>query len=218
MRLIDRVYALLFVSDSPATVDELSAALNVPIYEVEEALEKLGGKLTHDGPLQLVRIAGGYQVCTKADYAEMVTRYLNPQKQRLTRSLMEVLAIVAYKQPITSAEIDAVRGVQSEYGLRQLIEKRLVAEVGRKQAVGRPVLWGTTQQFLHLFNLEKIEDLPELELSIDAIGTDVPPDQPALIAESAEEGEEGATPEEPIESPADEPTEEAPETEASGTP
>lgn len=181
MRLIDKIQALLFVADSPATAEEVALALDAPLFEVEETIEKLGGKLTHDGPLQIVRIAGGYQLCTKPDYAEPVARFLKPQAQKLTRSVMEVLAIVAYRQPITLPEIDAVRGVQSDYGLTQLIEKRLVAEVGRKNSPGRPVLYGTTQQFLHLFNLDKIDDLPDLKLEVDAIGTDSPPEQPALI-------------------------------------
>lgn len=181
MRLIDKVYSVLFVADSPATLDEISAAVDVPMAEVEEALEKLGGKLNHEGPLQIVKIAGGYQICTKPEYASTIAKFLKPQAQKLTRSVMEVLAVVAYKQPITGPEIDAVRGVMSDYGLNQLIEKRLVAEVGRKQAPGRPILYGTTQQFLHLFNLDKIEDLPNLEFDLSAIGKGVPPEQPALI-------------------------------------
>lgn len=181
VRLIDKVQALLFVADSPASVEELSQALEVPEHEVEEALEKLGGKLSNEGPLQVVRIAGGYQICTKPECAEPVARFLKPQAHKLTRSVMEVLAIVAYKQPVTGPEIDAIRGVQSDYGLGQLIEKRLVAELGRKNAPGRPVLYGTTQQFLHLFNLDKIDDLPDLKIELDKIGADVPPEQPALI-------------------------------------
>jgi segregation and condensation protein B len=181
VRLIDKVQALLFVADSPATVEEVAQALDTPVFEIEETLEKLGGKLSNEGPLQLVRIAGGYQLCTKPDYAEAVARFLKPQAHKLTRSVMEVLAIVAYKQPVTMPEIDAVRGVQSDYGLGQLIEKRLVAEVGRKNSPGRPVLYGTTQQFLHLFNLDKLEDLPDLKIELDAVGAGVPPEQPALI-------------------------------------
>ncbi|MCH7903778.1 MAG: SMC-Scp complex subunit ScpB [Armatimonadetes bacterium] len=186
MRLIEKVQALLFVADSPATPEELADALEMPIYEIEEALEKLGAKLTHEGALQIVRIAGGYQICTKPEAAEYVARFLKPQKQKLSRSMMEVLAIIAYKQPTTIAEIDEVRGMQSDYGLRSLIDRRLIAEVGRKSTPGRPVLYGTTQQFLHLFNLEKIEDLPTVELNVNAVGADVVPEQPALI-DSAEE-------------------------------
>jgi segregation and condensation protein B len=180
VRLTDQIHALLFVADSPATPEEIAQALETPQHEVEQAIEQLGGRLTTDGPVQLVRIAGGYQLCTKPDYAEPVARFLKPQAHKLTRSVMEVLAIVAYKQPITLPEIDAVRGVQSDYGLGQLIEKRLVAEVGRKNSPGRPVLYGTTQQFLHLFNLDKLDDLPDLKLEADAIGSD-PPGQQALI-------------------------------------
>ncbi len=168
MNLIDNVFALLFVADSPASPEELSQALGVPLFEVEEALEKLGSRLSFDGPMQVVRIAGGYQLSTKPECSEIVAKFLRPQQHKLSRSVMEVLAIVAYRQPVTSPEIDAIRGVQSDYGLHQLIDRRLVAELGRKKAVGRPVLYGTTQQFLHLFNLDKLEDLPNLELPSDA--------------------------------------------------
>ena len=181
MRLIDKVQALLFVADSPATPEEIAQALETPVFEIEETLEALGGKLTQEGPLQLVRIAGGYQLCTKPDLAEAVARFLKPQAHKLTRSVIEVLAIVAYKQPVTGPEIDGVRGVQSDYGLGQLIEKRLVAEVGRKNAPGRPILYGTTQQFLHLFNLDKIEDLPDLKIEVELGTAKEPSEQPALI-------------------------------------
>lgn len=97
---------------------------------------------------------------------------------------MEVLAIVAYKQPITSAEIEQIRGVNSDYGIRQLSEKRLITDIGRKSTPGRPLLYGTTQQFLHTFNLDSLSDLPDLEIHDPelrkAIGLDRPADQPAL--------------------------------------
>ncbi len=179
--------ALLFVAESPVTAEELASVIGVPVFEVEDSLEKFGGRLTHNSSLQLVKIAGGYQMCTKPEYADVVTKFLQPQKHKLSRSLMEVLAIVAYRQPVTAAEIDAVRGVQSDYGLRQLVDKRLLCEHGRKAAPGRPVLYGTTQQFLHVFNLESLADLPDLGFGhavLDAVGTHLPPDQPALpIAE-----------------------------------
>lgn len=89
---------------------------------------------------------------------------------------MEVLAIVAYRQPITIAEIDGIRGVQSDYSLRALLERRLVREVGRKHTPGRPVIYGTTQQFLHLFGLNDLSELPELTVEPPTLG-----DQPALM-------------------------------------
>ena len=91
-----------------------------------------------------------------------------PQRGRLSRSLLEVLAIVAYRQPITASEIEAVRGVQSDYGIRALLERRFIRDVGRKKAPGRPTLYGTTQQFLHQFNLRNLEELPKLDPSLPA--------------------------------------------------
>ena len=172
------------MADSPATPDELAQAAGVPVYEVEDALEKLGGKFHHTSSLQLVKIAGGFQLCTKPEFAEAVAKFLRPQQHKLSRSLMEVLAIVAYRQPVTQAELAEIRGVESDYGLRQLVDRRLVCEVGRRSAPGRPVLYGTTQQFLHTFNLASLEDLPRLDTSdpelARAIGLNVPPDQPSL--------------------------------------
>jgi segregation and condensation protein B len=119
--------------------------------------------MTEAGPLQLVRIAGGYQVCTKPECADAITRFLKPQRQRLTRSALEVLAIVAYRQPITTAEIEKIRGVQSDYALRSLVEKDLIYEVDRMATPGRPILYGTTDQFLHIFSLNDLDELPPIQ-------------------------------------------------------
>lgn len=187
---------MLFVADTPSTPEVLAQAIGIPVFEVEEALEKLGSRFHHNSSLQLIRIAGGYQLCTKPEYAEIVARFMQPQKQRLSRSLMEVLAVVAYRQPLTSAEIEAIRGVDSSYGLRQLVDRRLVCEVGRKHTPGRPVLYGTTHQFLHTFNLQSIDELPRLEISDEVlrqvIGTHLPPDQPALPTMEPEKKEQGS--------------------------
>lgn len=197
MRIVHGLEALLFVADSPATPEELARALGVPIYEVEEGLEKLGGRLHHTSALQLVKIAGGYQLCTKAEFAEAIARFTSPQNNnKLSRSLMEVLAVVAYKQPITQAELDDVRGVDSSYGLRQLVERRLVCEIGRRATPGRPILFGTTQQFLHAFNLESLEALPVVGFQADGlpapVGADQNPDQPSLLASDADEAATGS--------------------------
>lgn len=183
MRLIDSVHALLFAADSPVSPEAMAEAVRAPIFEIEDALESLGRRLAQQGPLMLARIAGGYQICTKPEFAEIVARMQEPQPAKLSRSLMEVLAIVAYQQPVTMAEVDAVRGVQSDYSIRQLLEKRLISEVGRKHAPGRPVLYGTTQQFLHLFNLDSLSSLPDLSAirgEILAIGPRTDPSQPEL--------------------------------------
>ncbi len=163
---MEKVEAILFVSDKPASLSALCEAIGAAEPQVREAVDQLSARLRSSGSLQVVQIAGGFQLCTKPEFAELVATYLKPQKQRLSRSIMEVLAIVAYQQPITLAEIEAVRGLHSDYGLRQLLERRLVREVGRRQSPGRPVLYGTTQQFLHQFNMQALDDLPILQLSV----------------------------------------------------
>lgn len=162
MNFIDKVHALLFVADTPARLDALAAALGVTEGQVEGALEILGERLSKEGPVHLVQIAGGWQLATKPEYATTVGAFLKPQGGRLGKGMLEVLAIVAYKQPVTLAEIETIRGVGSDYGLRGLLERRLIVEVGRKKAPGRPMLYGTSSQFLHLFNLAALEELPPI--------------------------------------------------------
>ncbi|MEQ1823908.1 MAG: SMC-Scp complex subunit ScpB [Fimbriimonadaceae bacterium] len=167
MQIVEAVEAILFAADTPASLQALSHAVGGTEGQVAQALEVLQKRLDSSGALQVVMIAGGYQLCTKPEHAEMVANFLKPQRQRLSRSLMEVLAVVAYKQPITIAEIDDIRGVGSDYGVRSLLERRLITEVGRKRAPGRPTLFGTTQQFLHQFKLRELADLPELGIGVD---------------------------------------------------
>ena len=167
MNLTDQLEALLFVSEAPAKLNDLARTLDVTEGQVEQGLEVLTERLDASGALKLVKIAGGYQLATKAEFADLVGVYMKPQKQRLSRSIMEVLAIVAYKQPITTAEIEVIRGVQSDYGIRVLQERNLICEVGRKATPGRPMLFCTTQQFLHQFNLDGLTQLPQLE--VDAL-------------------------------------------------
>ncbi len=160
--LVSAVEALLFVSDDPVVPADLAEALAVSVGEVEQALRELGGRLEREGGVQLVRLAGGYQLCTKKEYGEVVARFLKRPQRRLSRAALEVLAIVAYKQPITAQEIQQIRGVDSDHSLRVLVERGLVEPVARKQVPGRPILYGTTKEFLHLFHLNDLSDLPPL--------------------------------------------------------
>src|SRR5579859_5463211 len=160
--VLDAIHAVLFVADSPVTVGRLASTLGLSEGQVEQALEILAQRLADSGPVQLVQLAGGYQLATKREYMGAINEFLKPQRQKMTRSLLEVLAIVAYRQPVTLAEVDAVRGVQSDHAIRSLVERRLIQDVGRKHAPGRPVLYGTTQQFLHAFNLNDLNQLPNL--------------------------------------------------------
>lgn len=165
MNLVDQLEALIFVTEAPVRVADLVRVLGVPEGTLEQGLELLAKKHEEQGALKLVQLAGGYQFATKPQYAEIVASYLQPQRSKMSRSVMEVLAIVAYRQPVTVADIEAVRGVQSDYGVRILAERNLICEVGRLDKPGRPVLWGTTAQFLHQFNLPDKESLPKLELT-----------------------------------------------------
>ncbi len=169
--IVDSVEAILFVADAPVPLTTLARTLEVTEGQASQALELLAERLHANGAIQIVELAGGFQLSTKSEYAELIGSFLKPQRQKLSRSLMEVLAIVAYKQPVTMGDVEQVRGVQSDYSIRALLERRLIREVGRKVAPGRPVLYGTSQQFLHQFNLKDIKELPPL----DTVGEDQGP-------------------------------------------
>ncbi len=162
-KIIDQIEALLFVADQPATTAALAQALQVTEGQIEQAIEVLEARLEERGSLRVVKLAGGYQLCTKPDHAAVIATFLKPQRQRLSKSLLEVLAIIAYRQPITMAEIEQVRGVQSDYSVRALMERRLIQDVGRKKVPGRPVLYGTSQEFLHQFKLNDLKELPQID-------------------------------------------------------
>lgn len=160
--LSQAIESLLFVATEPVPMKTLMEVLREEEERLRSALQLLEERLSDSG-LQLVEVAGGYQLCTRPEFAEVVARYLQPQPSKLSRAALETLAIIAYRQPITLPEIEAIRGVQSDGVLRTLLQKGLIREVGRKQAAGRPVLYGTTPQFLHYFGLNSLDELPELE-------------------------------------------------------
>ncbi len=153
---------VLFVATEPVPMKTLVEVFRVEEQQLQQAMEALEDRLQASG-LQLVQVAGGYQLCTRPEYAEVVARYLQPQPSKLSRAALETVAIIAYRQPITLPEIEAIRGVQSEGVIRTLLQRGLIQEVGRKPTAGRPVLYGTTPQFLHYFGLNSLEELPELE-------------------------------------------------------
>jgi segregation and condensation protein B len=179
------IECLLFVAGEPLPLSELARALACEENDAEEALNELRLSLgeTRRG-LQVVSIAGGYQLATRPDYAEPVGRLLARGSSKLSRAALETVAIIAYRQPITIPEIEAVRGVACGGVLKTLVERRLVMEAGRKQAVGRPVLYKTTPEFLHYFALRDLEELPPLEdpsqmaplLPAASPGTALPPE------------------------------------------
>lgn len=162
VQLSRAIECILFVATEPVPLKTLLEVLQSTEEQVRSALNVLEERLRTSG-LQMIQVAGGYQLCTRPEFAEVVGRYLQPQPSKLSRAALETVAIIAYRQPITLPEIEAIRGVQSEGVVRTLLQRGLIQEVGRKQAAGRPVLYGTTPQFLHYFGLNSLDELPELE-------------------------------------------------------
>lgn len=163
--LVAVLEALLFVSGEPLPLARLTTVIGaVSKAEVEQALNLLSQQLAQDGRgIQLVKLAGGYRLVTKPDYAPWLKR-LDKAKaaQKLSRSALESLAIIAYKQPLVRAEIEEIRGVETSGVLRTLLERKLVRIVGRKEVPGRPIMYGTTKFFLEHFGLQDLTQLPPL--------------------------------------------------------
>jgi segregation and condensation protein B len=157
--------ALLFVSSEPLSVARLVAVLgNVPKVDVEEALRHLGQALDQDGRgVRLAAVAGGYRLVTKLDYSPWIKRLDKAKTSaKLSRSALESLAIIAYKQPLVRSEVEEIRGVETSGVLRTLLERKLVRIVGRKEVPGRPIMYGTTKFFLEHFGLSDLSQLPPL--------------------------------------------------------
>lgn len=152
---------ILFVSPQPVSVKHVAESLDLDELDVERAMTELRLDYSNRG-LQIVRIAGGYQMCTRPEYAEHVSALLEPERTHLSRAALETAAIIAYRQPITQPEIDAIRGVNSDTVLKTLLERCLIKQVGRRETVGRPILYATTDEFLNYFGLNELSELPEL--------------------------------------------------------
>jgi len=157
--------ALLFAAPGLSSVEQLSQALNVSKSEVEQSLEALSAHLTVEHGLRLQKIRNQYQLITAPEHAEMIEKFLGLEvTSRLTQAALEVLAIVAYKQPTTRPEIDSIRGVNSDGVVKSLLAKGLIEELGRSEAIGRPILYGVTNEFFQHFGLESLDQLPTVDL------------------------------------------------------
>lgn len=154
---------LLFVAGEPLTIREIVKATEFGEEEVRAALRDLQSRYDEHSGLQVVEIAGGFQMSTRPEFAPSVGRLLAPNANRLSRPALETITIIAYRQPCTQVEIEAIRGVSSDGVLKTLLERELIQEAGRKPTPGRPILYGTTDSFLHYFGLRSIEDLPPIE-------------------------------------------------------
>lgn len=161
------VEAILFVMGNAVEKKEICRAMGVTDEELEETLDALESAYDFDRRgLRLLRFGAHVQLATRPDYAVYVEKLLQPvQKQSLSQAVMETLAVIAYRQPVTKAEIEQIRGVKCDYSVQSLLAKGLIEEVGRKEALGRPILYGTTDGFLRHFCLNSLADLPEIDFS-----------------------------------------------------
>jgi len=170
------IEALVFASPEPLTPKALFKLLDSePREDVERALVSLKADYRPERGLQIVEIAGGLQIVTRTDLHEWVRRLFHERKSaKLSVQALETLAVVAYRQPVTAAEIAEIRGVNTAGVLGTLIERRLVKIAGRKPVVGRPFLYATTREFLMRFGLNDLTDLPKVEDMADVLGFEIP--------------------------------------------
>ena len=159
-----RIEAILFVAGDAVSIKDLAKALQAEETTVKTELDAIRDEYDYEQRgFLLKRFGDKVQLATRPMYAQDVLRLLQPvQQQSLSQAAMETLAVVAYKQPVTRAEVEQVRGVKCDYSLQSLMTKGLIREVGRKDTIGRPILFGTTDEFLSHFGLENLEGLPEM--------------------------------------------------------
>ena len=170
------VEALIFASPEPVTLKTLGKMLeSEPKEDIQAAIDGLKEDYQRPGGLQLVEVAGGYQIVTRPELHEWVRRLFHERTtQKLSVAALETLAVIAYKQPVTGPEIAEIRGVNTGGVVATLVERKLIRIVGRKQVVGRPFLYGTSREFLERFGLNDISDLPKVEDMSELLGFELP--------------------------------------------
>lgn len=158
------IEAILFAEGRAVSLEELAKALDMGKAETLSAVKKFEERWnSEDHGTEIIELEDSFQMCTRREfYPELITLELNPQKPRLSEAALETLSVIAYKQPVTKAEIERIRGVNSDHAVNRLIEFNLVRELGRAKQPGRPILFGTTQEFLRLFGVSSKDDLPEI--------------------------------------------------------
>lgn len=175
------IEALIFAADNAISTEDIQSALNQSFDQsfelgyIQELIDEIVAKYLHNAyVLQLMPIAGGYQFLTKPLYHKVIGDYLRQtEKKRLSRSALETLSIVAYKQPLTKTVVESIRGVNCDYAIQKLLEKELIEIKGREDGPGRPLLYGTTLKFLDHFGIKDMKELPnlkELETVENSIG------------------------------------------------
>lgn len=169
-RICSIIESVLYLSGQPILQEDIAAKLNLNNLEIEKALEILSKKYCGSCGIQLIRFNNKLQFSTNPDIADEVSAILNPVKEReLSRSCLEALSIIAYKQPVTRLEVEQIRGVNSEYAFQILIKHNLIEVIGRKNVIGKPMLFATTDMFLKRFELSSLTDLPDYNKLLERI-------------------------------------------------
>ncbi|MBO5390166.1 MAG: SMC-Scp complex subunit ScpB [Lachnospiraceae bacterium] len=156
------IEAILFSMGEAVSSKDIAKVLELDEKDVIKLINDMIDRYeADDRGIKIVKLEDSYQLCTKNDYYDVLSKLVNmPKKHNLTDSLMETLSIIAYKQPVTRQEIEAIRGVSCVHAINKLVEYKLVAEVGRLDAIGRPILFGTTEDFLRSFGVTSMDELP----------------------------------------------------------
>lgn len=159
------IEAILFTMGNSVPVNEIAATIEQDVSTTRKILHTMMDKYQKETRgIQIIELEDCFQMCTKADYYEHLIKLVNqPKKHILTEVMMETLSIIAYKQPVTRAEIEGIRGVKCDHAVNKLLEYNLICEVGRKDAPGRPILFGTTEDFLRCFGVPSVDELPEVD-------------------------------------------------------
>ncbi|MDO5145824.1 MAG: SMC-Scp complex subunit ScpB [Eubacteriales bacterium] len=159
------IEAILFTVGESVPIDQLSTVLELPPEQVLVILKEMQEEYGADSRgICLIELDGAWQICTKIETYDYVRKLVSqPKKRSLTDVMLETLSIIAYKQPVTKQEIEAIRGVKSDFAVNKLVEYRLVKELGRLETIGRPIVFGTTEEFLRCFGVSSIEELPDID-------------------------------------------------------
>src|SRR5271166_1552783 len=171
--------AIIYAADEPATLEQLAQALGEEKLLVQASLDELvAGYATDDRGIEVRAVAGGYKMYTKPQHHDVVRRFIKPLRPplRLSMPALETLAVIAYKQPVTAPEISEIRSVNTSGVISTLLDKKLITTAGRKEVIGRPILYKTSKEFLMRFGLSDLDELPSLKefeaLAREALGTD----------------------------------------------
>lgn len=172
LNLKEIIYSSLFVAGDGIEKGFIGEKLGISTKDVEKALDELEGELSGERGVHLIRYKNKVQLASNPSYANYISDVLNPIREKsLTRAALETLAIIAYKQPITKLEIEDIRRVNSDYAVQILVDQNMIEVVGRKDAVGKPLLFGTTENFLKRFNIQNVNELPNYEQLLERIAT-----------------------------------------------